>query len=454
MGVEAVPCARRCRSDPHGADRAAARTRAPGRSSPPTSPSRCRRSSRSTRSCARTNPTPCTRCASATRRLRSALATFRRLLDRAVTEPIRDELKWLAGILGAARDAEVIHARLEKIVADEPPGLVAGPVAERIDATMRARYEAAHREVLSALDSDRYLALLDALDEVATGAVVGGDRAARKAGADCRRRSGGPSAAGAVRSTPRGRRPGRHGRPRSNETDVHLHEVRKAAKRVRYAGEAVEPVIGRPAKRLAERMEDLQEVLGQHQDGIVTGRVIAQLADDAQGRRRGHVHLWAPPRRRAAAVRAGRRGRAGADRRAGRHEPRLVALTIGAAGAREHGRMPASRLAGPRRRTDRRPAAGGDDRRQPGPHRRRPRQSSRRSSPATKVCAGPTTSSPRGSSAWLEGCSGSASSRVIASDCGARTTPSGRSCSTPRRRSVSCSSTSTRPTGRTSWPTP
>ncbi len=36
----------------------------------------------------------------ATRRLRSALATFRPLFDRQVTDPIRDELKWIAAELG------------------------------------------------------------------------------------------------------------------------------------------------------------------------------------------------------------------------------------------------------------------------------------------------------------------------------------------------------------------
>ena len=41
----------------------------------------------------------------AVRRLRSTLATYRRLLDRDVTEPLRDELKWLGGVLGAVRDA-------------------------------------------------------------------------------------------------------------------------------------------------------------------------------------------------------------------------------------------------------------------------------------------------------------------------------------------------------------
>src|SRR5207253_2665578 len=35
----------------------------------------------------------------ATRRLRSALKTFRPLLDRTVTDPLRDELAYLAGVL-------------------------------------------------------------------------------------------------------------------------------------------------------------------------------------------------------------------------------------------------------------------------------------------------------------------------------------------------------------------
>src|SRR3954464_15818416 len=44
----------------------------------------------------------------ATRRLRSALTTFRPLVDADVAGPLRQELKWLAGELGAARDAEVM----------------------------------------------------------------------------------------------------------------------------------------------------------------------------------------------------------------------------------------------------------------------------------------------------------------------------------------------------------
>ena len=72
----------------------------------------------------------------AMRRLRSALATFRPLLDRAVTEPLREELKWVGAVLGDARDSEVTHERLAEAVAQQPVELLLGPVVARIDSDM------------------------------------------------------------------------------------------------------------------------------------------------------------------------------------------------------------------------------------------------------------------------------------------------------------------------------
>lgn len=222
----------------------------------------------------------------ATRRLRSALATFRRMLERTATDPARDELKWLAGILGAARDAEVIHARLGELLEAEPAGERLAPVTERVRSTMEARHAAAHRDVVVTLDGDRYLRLLDDLDAVAGGSALRTDRADRPAGKEL---------AKSVRRS--------FGRWRDEVAkvkeiddvgggdDEQLHEVRKAAKRVRYAGEAVAPIFGggggdggrsSKAKRLAERMETLQESLGAHQDAIVVQRVVVGLADDAR----------------------------------------------------------------------------------------------------------------------------------------------------------------------------
>src|SRR5207244_3110067 len=46
--------------------------------------------------------------------------------------------------------------------------------------------------------------------------------------------------------------------------DEELHAVRIAAKRVRYAAEAVAPLLGKPARDLAEAASELQDILGEH----------------------------------------------------------------------------------------------------------------------------------------------------------------------------------------------
>jgi len=59
--------------------------------------------------------------------------------------------------------------------------------------------------------------------------------------------------------------------------DAWYHEIRKAAKRLRYAGESVAPAFGEPAVVLAERAEALQEVLGEHQDSVVARSALREL---------------------------------------------------------------------------------------------------------------------------------------------------------------------------------
>ena len=40
--------------------------------------------------------------------MRSALQTYGRVVDRSATRELTDELKWLGGVLGEARDLEVL----------------------------------------------------------------------------------------------------------------------------------------------------------------------------------------------------------------------------------------------------------------------------------------------------------------------------------------------------------
>lgn len=206
----------------------------------------------------------------ATRRLRSALATFRPLLDRAHTDPLRVELRWLAAGLGAARDAEVMHARLRALVDAEPPELVLGPVRASIDEEMTKRYRTGYARLIEVLDGERYLRLLDALDALVLDPpfLDVAHREAHAVLARLVRRSWRRLDRAMVTATRAPLGPAQH---------ELLHQVRKDAKRARYAAEAVEPVFGPPADRFAAAMERMQESLGDFHDGVVTGVVLLEL---------------------------------------------------------------------------------------------------------------------------------------------------------------------------------
>jgi CHAD domain-containing protein len=64
--------------------------------------------------------------------------------------------------------------------------------------------------------------------------------------------------------------------------DHELHQIRIRAKRARYAAEAVEPVIGKPAEDFADAISDLQTVLGDHQDAVVGEAWLREAASAAR----------------------------------------------------------------------------------------------------------------------------------------------------------------------------
>ena len=206
----------------------------------------------------------------ATRRLRSALATYRPVIDRGVGDEIRAELKWMAGEFGVARDAEVQREYFAAAVAEQPVELVMGRVAGRIDDHLRGVYKEGRAGALAALESERYFRLLDRLDELISNPPVTGDdsKAAKQISDlldhDWRRMRKAVRRAESAETTA--------------EQDHELHEVRKAAKRLRYAGESAVPVLGDEASTLAANAEEVQEVLGEHQDSVVARELLRQLA--------------------------------------------------------------------------------------------------------------------------------------------------------------------------------
>ncbi len=207
----------------------------------------------------------------ACRRLRSALATYRPLFDREAAEAVRADLQWLGEVLGAARDAEVVRDHLRGLAEAEPPELLLGPVVRRIVETMSSRYRAAHDEVLVDLAQERYFAVLDRLDAFLAEPPFT-DVAA------------GPAPEVLLplvdKTFTRTRRlvDATHAATDPHEHDLLLHEVRKAAKRARYAGESLTAAFGKDAKAFARQMARLQEVLGEHQDSVVIRGYLREMA--------------------------------------------------------------------------------------------------------------------------------------------------------------------------------
>ncbi|MDX6300872.1 MAG: hypothetical protein QOF53_2086 [Nocardioidaceae bacterium] len=206
-----------------------------------------------------------------TRRLRSALSTFRPLLDREVSEPLREDLRWLAGVLGEARDAEVLRSRLTAQLQALGPGEQRAGLAEFVERDLGDRYRAAHRRCLDVMRTAPYLDLLERLQELALSPPW--SRAAT------------PDDQLVLRK--RVRRDWKRLRRAVHELDAdgdgdealtRLHEVRKAAKRVRYGAETLVPAAGTKAERLAKAVKKVQGVLGDHQDGAVSRAELFDLS--------------------------------------------------------------------------------------------------------------------------------------------------------------------------------
>jgi CHAD domain-containing protein len=205
-----------------------------------------------------------------TRRLRSTLQTFGPFLSLAEPGDIIAELRWLGGELGTARDAEVLAGHLERQLRELPAEVIIGPVLARVRGHFAKLGAAAQDAVVKALDSPRYFALLDRLDALVGHAEV----------SDLGRRDAADVLPAAVRRNyKRTRRRMRRAlrEPSGERGEVALHEARKAAKRARYAAEAVAPAFGRDARRFAQRMKKLQSVLGEHQDAVIARQATREL---------------------------------------------------------------------------------------------------------------------------------------------------------------------------------
>ena len=203
------------------------------------------------------------------RRIRSVLLAYSSVTPHA--GGLCRDLRWLGVTVGRVRDLDVIRERLGGL--DGASELLGGERATAVDevrtALERRRARRLHRDLAALLEPARWSGLTQApLAEVAPRVleaerrrVLRRDRAAEHAEADRAAR---------------------------------LHDVRKAAKRLRYAAEAA----GEPA--LTGRAEALQELLGAGNDALMTAawldRTAREVPEAADRLRTESTRQWAGAR--------------------------------------------------------------------------------------------------------------------------------------------------------------
>jgi CHAD domain-containing protein len=200
-----------------------------------------------------------------TRRLRSLLQASEGSFGISDDAWVLDELRLLAGVLGVARDAEVLAEKYQTALDGLPAELVRGPVRERLVDGARHRYQTGWRRSLTAMRSERYLRLLDALE-----ALVAADLEPAATGEE-------PAPATIGSAYKRIRKAAKRADAAQDEDrDEALHRIRKGAKRLRYTAAAT------GAGKVAERAKVVQTVLGDHQDAVVSRTHLSQQAEVAR----------------------------------------------------------------------------------------------------------------------------------------------------------------------------
>jgi len=190
----------------------------------------------------------------ACRRARSHVRTFAAPLDAEWADDLARRLRRLAGSCGDARDLEVLREHTSGYPSLEVE------VAE----LERAALATARRQ----------------LDRPRTAKTVA---ALRSAADDARALSGEPAQEvlpELVRSTWQDFEKAA-GRLTLDSPDSDWHRARVRAKRARYTAEAAAPVLGEETASLAARAKQVQALLGEHQDLVMTAELLQPIGTDA-----------------------------------------------------------------------------------------------------------------------------------------------------------------------------
>lgn len=276
----------------------------------------------------------------ATRELRSHLQTFHGIVVGPQIEKIEADLKELAGILGVARDAEVVEERWQELLESEDSDTLDAATREHISRDMGTAYRRAHRRVIAALNSEEYLVLLESLDRLLADPPTSGSQSAEdtdsdddSAVVDATEEAAGDTTDNSVEESAQAHaaeensaaekkteEPSNAGNAEAEDVDAvmarhlekaykklvkrhkkavdnwdnaelslheredYFHDMRKAAKKLRYAAEAAGSATKLKTKRLYKACKKMQSVLGDFQDSVTSRDKLLELSQNAHRR--------------------------------------------------------------------------------------------------------------------------------------------------------------------------
>ncbi|MCV7032463.1 CYTH and CHAD domain-containing protein [Mycobacterium sherrisii] len=232
-----------------------------------------------------------------TRKIRSLLKDAQAALGASDDWPyawVLDELRELAGVLGVARDAEVLEQRYEQELNRLAPELVRGPVRERLVEGAKRRYQSGLRRSLIAMRSQRYFRMLDALDAIVSDGftAAAGEKPTVTIDAAYKKVRKAAKAAVKLEQSHGDHREGDSDFAAGPDADEHadkddykddyehdhdeaLHAIRKRAKRLRYTAAAT------GADDVSKQAKAIQSLLGDHQDSVVSREHLIEQTDSA-----------------------------------------------------------------------------------------------------------------------------------------------------------------------------
>jgi CHAD domain-containing protein len=196
------------------------------------------------------------------RRLRSILGVYRKAFEPEADRRMRARLKRLGGRLGNVRDLEVRGRDLAGLLEGETSAPLIDAV-ESLAATAREQHARALDDLLRHLHSRGHRELLADLQRYAAAPPL------RDAGARHPRRV---ARKGLERAAARVLR-------QEGDSLEARHATRKAARRLRYAAEAVTDDLGTRAAHLARTAEAVQDALGDHRDLVLLARHLRENSD-------------------------------------------------------------------------------------------------------------------------------------------------------------------------------